>query len=374
MEPVVVLLLVVGACLAVPVSLAVVLLARRTKESPDTSPATPFEPVTLARLLDARIEGSDDDAVLRGESSGRAWAVRVSQTEGVWGALVEVECTCPADVRLRPEGFFGGKDPIVGDPTFDSAFELRGDPAWLSAALSTRARTDLLDLQASGGYRVQQDRVVASVSLDSTGTSLRKTLDTAVRLAEALSISADEVPELLARRAREGAAPRQSEEPVDGAWSGVRGPQRLAALRLLARFPGSRHSRALVEDPPPWLAGDPEFEAMSPVVTRPMEAEVSVLPLLASPEVEIRRAAATWLRGHGTAASVQPLREAAVSQLREEILSAVAAIRSRCSDVAAGGLALVDEEPEAGRLALADEQEGRLALEREGGRRRRAGG
>ena len=110
------------------------------------------------------------------------------------------------------------------------------------------------------------------------------------------------------------------------------------------------------------LDADPAFVAMSRAVTAPERAEPRIINLLAHRDLEIRRAAITWLQDHGTADAVQALRDASTGQLKAAVRISIDAIQGRLAHVEAGSLALVAEPEDAGRLALAEDEAGRLAL------------
>ncbi len=347
MDPVVQLVLVIGICLSIPACYIIVALLLRERDDTPVIRTTPFDPSDLAARLEVEASFFDGAHRLTGDRDGRRWAIALKQVEGVWGATIDVSCSIPSGVRVRPEGFFGGKDPDLGDPAFDSLVDLQGDAAWLSAAFSARARADLLALQGRGGYRLERERVLASAHVDSDGSDIVRALEVAVRLAAALHLEPEQLPGALLARSRESAGD----------------VGRLAALRLLAAFPESPEARQLVGSGGR-LDGDPAFVAMSKAVTAPATAEPRIINLLGHREIEVRRAAITWLESCGTADAVQALRDSSTGQLKQPVREAVRAIQARVAHVDAGSLALVDDPEDAGRLALADDEAGRLALAR----------
>ena len=361
MDPVVQLVLVIGICLSIPACYIIVALLLRERDDTPVIRTTPFDPSDLAARLEVEASFFDGAHRLTGDRDGRRWAIALKQVEGVWGATIDVSCSIPSGVRVRPEGFFGGKDPDLGDPAFDSLVDLQGDAAWLSAAFSARARADLLALQGRGGYRLERERVLAAAPraaagskparaaahVDSDGSDIVRALEVAVRLAAALHLEPEQLPGALLARSRESAGD----------------VGRLAALRLLAAFPESPEARQLVGSGGR-LDGDPAFVAMSKAVTAPATAEPRIINLLGHREIEVRRAAITWLESCGTADAVQALRDSSTGQLKQPVREAVRAIQARVAHVDAGSLALVDDPEDAGRLALADDEAGRLALAR----------
>ena len=347
MDPVVQLVLVIGICLSIPACYIIVALLLRERDDTPVIRTTPFDPSDLAARLEVEASFFDGAHRLTGDRDGRRWAIALKQVEGVWGATIDVSCSIPSGVRVRPEGFFGGKDPDLGDPAFDSLVDLQGDAAWLSAAFSARARADLLALQGRGGDRLERERVLASAHVDSDGSDIVRALEVAVRLAAALHLEPEQLPGALLARSRESAGD----------------VGRLAALRLLAAFPESPEARQLVGSGGR-LDGDPAFVAMSKAVTAPATAEPRIINLLGHREIEVRRAAITWLESCGTADAVQALRDSSTGQLKQPVREAVRAIQARVAHVDAGSLALVDDPEDAGRLALADDEAGRLALAR----------
>lgn len=347
MDPVVQLLLVIALCSAVPAFWILFLLLSRDDDEIPAVPSTPFDPQALARQLGVEVSYSNAVHRLGGDREGRRWSIALSRIEGVWTSQVEVACAVPPGVRVRPEGFFGGKDPDLGDPAFDSLVDLQGDASWLSAVFSARARADLLELQGRGGYRLDKERVTAQAHVGADGADILRALEVSLRLAAALDLDASELPGALLRRSRE--------------TSGDVG--RLAAFRLLAAFPSSPEARQLVESGGR-LDSDPAFVALSMAVEAPERAEPRILNLLGHRELEIRRAAVRWLHDHGTADAVLALRDASTAQLKEPVRDAVRAIQGRVVQVEAGGLALVADDKDAGRLALAEDEAGRLALAR----------
>ena len=98
--------------------------------------------------------------------------------------------------------------------------------------------------------------------------------------------------------------------------------------------------------------------------------EPALLQMLALDDEGIRRVALQALKACGTVEAVPPLRAlqeqaGALSGLRARAEETIQAIQGRSSGVV-GGLAVVDDTEERGRLALAHrEQEGRLALPKE---------
>ena len=348
MDPVAQVLIVVVVCLSVPAFWIIFLLAQRSDDDTPLLRETPFAPEELARKLGVDLQGSRRGQTLQGERDGRRWTIALNRMDEVWGAKVTVACALPRALRVREEDFFGGKDPAVGDPTFDSVVDLRGDPAWLSAAFSARARTDLLELQGRGGYRLEPERISAGAHVDGDHVDIMRVLDITLRLAEALDLRPEQIPAALLERTRES-----------------RGDvARIAAIRLVATYPEGPEAKQLVQSRGRFDE-DPAFVALARGVTAPDQAEDRIINLLGHRDMEVRRAAVSWLRHHGTADAIGALREATSSHIKEQVRDAVRAIQGRLVHHEAGALALVADPEEAGKLALAEDEAGRLALARD---------
>jgi hypothetical protein len=349
---------VIVAVMAMPILLvAFTLLSSwwQTKDEERPRPARPavFDPEALAAELGEPLisEGGSTYAI-RGLRDGRAWGLKLRRDEGMWRSAIAVDCDLPKGIRVRPEGFFGAKDPEVGDPAFDSVVDLRADPAWLSAVFDARSRSDLLLLQGRAGYSLGHGTIHVSADVSPTHGDIVRTLEAALRLGGALELRKDQIPEALLGRARQG-------------FGTVR---LLAALRLLAGWPDSIEARELVERPPGDLDEKRAFAALARAVTDPDVAEARILSLLSDRTADVRRAALVWLAEHGTAQAVQPVREAAGRAIKEDANRAIEAIKARLADTGQGSLSLADEADEEGRLALADGREGALSLTRKRGR------
>ena len=346
MDPVFQVILVVAVALILPTLYLAILFTQSHDDSGPVLQDTPFSPNSLAQRLGVEVSSSVGKHSLQGERDGRRWTITLNRMDEAWGARVSVACALPRSVRVRPEDFFGGKDPGLGDPAFDSVVDLQGDPAWLSAAFSARARSDLLELQGRGGYRMQPDGISSGPHAAEYADILR-VLEVTLRLGAALDLSPEEIPAALLERTRES-----------------RGDvARIAALRLVASFPSSEEARTLV-DSRGRFDEDPAFTALSRAVTAPDKAEGRIINLLGHKDMEVRRAAVSWLHDHGTSEAIGALREASSSHIKEPIREAVRAIQGRLINREAGTLALVADPEQRGELALAEDEAGRLALAR----------
>lgn len=112
-------------------------------------------------------------AAMSGLVRGRPTSVGMEMKDGVIVTRVEIAAPAPPGCRLSlarqdgGDGFFSrlfrGQDVIVGDPAFDAAFVIKGEPeTFVRAALTPQARQAILGLaHASCSISVDDGKVVA---------------------------------------------------------------------------------------------------------------------------------------------------------------------------------------------------------------------
>jgi hypothetical protein len=98
--------------------------------------------------------------VMRGTVHGRRTQVGLGYHDGEFTTCVEIAVRVPAGYELSlarqdSDGFFAklfrGQDVVVGDPAFDAAFVVKGEPEpFVRAALTPSARMHLLELTHAG--------------------------------------------------------------------------------------------------------------------------------------------------------------------------------------------------------------------------------
>jgi len=97
--------------------------------------------------------------LMKGVVQGRTTSARVINQRGTLLTTVEVDVALPTGSTLslarQEDGFFKklfrGQDVIVGDPVFDAAFVIKGEPeAFVRGALTPLARQKILELAYAG--------------------------------------------------------------------------------------------------------------------------------------------------------------------------------------------------------------------------------
>lgn len=252
-------------------------------------------------------------------------------------------------IGIRKEGFgtsirkaIGGSDPTVGDPVFDAACYLEGDPLYLLAACSAPAREAMTLLVKEGRVIDKGSLVLLTNDHVAEEAELRRLIDPMIEAAKAMRFSVAELPARLAANAMA--------DPFPGV--------RLRCLRaLLVRFPDRRENAAAVD------AAEREggvLRVAAALYRRDAGAlsamENELVAMLTSEDREVTRVAIEGLAEAGTIASVEALHKA---PLKGEAQAAIAAIKGRAAG-GVGELSVAGSES-VGQLSEAEGGKGRLS-------------
>lgn len=294
---------------------------------------------------------------------------------------VQARGAMPSSIKIGREGvlsslgkMFKGDDIQIGDAAFDDAMLIRGPERTLRALLDLPARRLLMSsLQdprlavTDGTVRWQRSRTVVDIE------ELSAAIDDVARVAGALS-----------HRGLDSSARLLSiveSDPNDGvrqnallcllrtgdAASKARGLEiarqdESPRLRLVATMEALRgaDSPAWTELQPFVRASDPDhrvFVAAMAARHGLAEAHTAMVFLLSADEAEVQIAAADALKGIGRREAVEPLLPLTKGLLADDRVksaarSAVEAIQARLGAQGRGGLAVVDDAPEAGQLSV----------------------
>ncbi len=136
---------------------ATTIMDRRAKNPPEWERAVASEWPALAQGWGFRLDARR--GVMWGNVRGRETSASVVVKEGEVMTFVHVETPLPPGCHLslthQKSGFwaklFRGEDIIVGDPAFDAAFVIKGEPEeFVRAALTPSAREQIMELTHSG--------------------------------------------------------------------------------------------------------------------------------------------------------------------------------------------------------------------------------
>ncbi len=236
--------------------------------------------------------------MVTGTLEGMSVRVEESAGENKAGLRVTV-ATPPGSGRRIPPGLkvggdaavgrlVRGADLVVGDPAFDAAVRVEGEPAEVLGVLGPEARAEALALlgreggaavlavaPVGGGMRVEGERLVVEVRPPVKPARIEAALAKGARFAARLALPAGDGGRVGARL--EALARRATEDPVAGV--------RLRALEVLGALPGGGDmtrsvARRLLEDSHPGvrlraaatLGGDAGFEALASIVRSPAPA------------------------------------------------------------------------------------------------------
>lgn len=278
-------------------------------------------------------------------------------------------------IGLKPKGLVneawrvltGGQDYRLGDPSFDDAITVTGDPAMLSAVLDERTRAAVLAVLPGRSADVAQGMVSYQVR-----GHVDDVVDAGARLDElaALAASLDRVPD-------EQVEARLGENVREDGSPGVR--QR--SLKLLANSPqGAELARESLGDPSPLvrlqaavLLGDARALSTAPGDTvlalasedpagvcgafAAIGDEEALVRLLSGP-APVRIAAAEGLAKAGSVRAIATLRPLTTGLLADgrvvsAALGAILAIQGRLGDVHPGQVSLAGGE--SGAVSIAGE-------------------
>ena len=276
--------------------------------------------------------------------------------EGVYFQIEVRRLGIPAGLRIVPETAASlmwqtvkGPDVRIGDPDFDTLANLSGPPAWIVAALNVRTRGQLKTLLEQGG-RVEGERITVRLRVSRAHQLVSQTHHL-LKLARRLSLPDIEVTHLLIRRAEGAVRDTKRRAAVAGLIEHApfikqfsdlaRVEAHLAKGTAADRAAGQRIRLA-------WLSGDPNRIQHLP--------ELVVLTALEG-ATPTRLAAIERLGQVGGVASIAPLTAASrgfftSSRVKAAARAALEAVVARVGEVAAGGLALIEDT--AGHLALRD--------------------
>lgn len=315
--------------------------------------------------------------MLDGEVDGCRVQARAMVDEGrrVTEIVVRPFEPLPARLGFGPEGLFqavvktvAGADVVVGDPRFDAAVMVHGDPAEVVALLDASNRRLVARLVADGAVLDGGELRLSGFELVRDADRLEGAIRTLLRAARALRLDPADVPRRLAERVRRDPLPavraraldllltRFADAPETAAAIDAALGDRDAALRLTAiRHAGERGApalRALVADGA--VESALRVEALELLVERlpPAESGPALVALL--DDAELAAAAASRLVRLG--------RREAVPALCARLESGTAAARAAC--VAAIGRLGDPRDPalEAALLPLMDVGELRAAV------------
>jgi hypothetical protein len=245
-------------------------------------------------------------------------------------------------ISVRKEGIgtsirkaISGSDLTVGDPVFDAACYLAGDPVYMLAACSARSREALLALVKNGRAIDKGKLVLVTNDHLSEESAAHALLDPMIEAAAALRFSAGELPGRLASNA--------VSDPVMGV--------RLRCLTaLVVSFPD--HPETVTACEAAQKEGGPlrvaaALHQRDSGFLAAMEQEL--IAMLHSEDPKVTRVAIDALALAGTIAAVEALHKA---PLKTEAAAAIAAIQGRAAG-AAGELSVAGSEA-VGQLSEAD--------------------
>lgn len=134
-----------------------VIMDRRAKNPPAWERAIALEWPAVAQGWNLRLDVRR--GLMEGDVRGRQTSASVVVKEGEVMTFVHVAVPSPPGCRLsltrQKNGFFSrlfrGQDIVVGDPAFDAAFVVKGEPEpFVRAALTPSARQQIMDLTHAG--------------------------------------------------------------------------------------------------------------------------------------------------------------------------------------------------------------------------------
>jgi HEAT repeat protein len=149
---------------------------------------------TLAGQLDGVPVRAEYSYVVHGEANTRTYVEKMLFSAG---GQIPVSLVARKDSTV-----FGVSDPEIGDKSFDDRVELANVNAYVCAALTYSARTQLLALLEAGG-EVRQGKIVRETGGDATATrsELMETLRSFAKLARLLEVTDGTLHERLAANA-----------------------------------------------------------------------------------------------------------------------------------------------------------------------------